>query len=442
MKNLLFFFLFLAQYHLISQTFPEINEDKLPYQENSAIFDSIGMHPNRYMGQIWVLDSSISYDMVQDEMVPGTKRTVINRNGLGELTSELWQYFDRYSQTWNNRFLREVKYYTPGQPEMKVTYPWMVPNSKWNEEPISLIRFDKSGNQIETFHRDVNFEGTYFNSGYRYLDVYDVNNNKTEMVSQYWYETEQDWENEFRIQNVYDQNNQLITIKMADWTGDHWQEYLLVEKTYNENGMLINSLEKEWDYMNDKWVKKYLYTYSYNNSGKITEELKQKWDNNNPLWVNNRLKKREYNANGLMIQEIGQYWNNDSLSWNNSVCQVYEYTNNNKILLDEFKKWKNNKWQIQYRYEYFYDQNNDLVKYLEKEYYVPEDSLLNSNQTIFIYDENDNRTEELYQFWNYETGLWMNVSRSENIYDDYNNLNQQLLQIWTNDNWNDYQRYD
>lgn len=102
-----------------------------------------------------------------------------------------------------------------------------------------------------------------------------------------------------------------------------------------------------------------------------------------------------------------------------------------------FNKWINEEWRTEHGFEYTYDQNGNLVKYLEKEYNVPTDSLQNSNRTVFKYDENDNLLEDLYQFWDIGNEIWFNASKSQYTYDEHDNLIQDLNQYWTNDELQD-----
>ncbi len=73
---------------------------------------------------------------------------------------------------------------------------------------------------------------------------------------------------------------------------------------------------------------------------------------------------RDYNSNGLLIKEVRQFWNTDSSAWDNHERQMYEYTDNGKLLLDLFNKWINEEWRTEHGFEYTYDQNGNLVKYL------------------------------------------------------------------------------
>ncbi len=53
-----------------------------------------------------------------------------------------------------NIFFKEIKYYAPGQIDMKAMYPWILANGTWNQEPISFEEFDENGNLTELIHRD------------------------------------------------------------------------------------------------------------------------------------------------------------------------------------------------------------------------------------------------------------------------------------------------
>lgn len=110
---------------------------------------------------------------------------------------------------------------------------------------------------------------------------------------------------------------------------------------------------------------------------------------------------------------------------------------NNTIQVDSAYRWfldtLTNNWEVDSRYSfrYFYDDNNNLINYVEQ---YRDDNTWNSfYQYIYEYDDNNNITSKITQ---HNDGFgWINLSKFVKTYDQNNNLLINSIQEWNGTMW-------
>ena len=222
---------------------------------------------------------------------------------------------------------------------------------------------------------------------YSYLD----NSLLSEMLYLYW---EEEWLGEEKDKYFYDENNRLSQqiIFFYNQMNSTWEEEILVDFTYGENGLLEEALIKYED-EDGIYYEKAVFTYA--EDGELAELMMYEQDEE---WY--AYSKDTYTVNEELLQyeEYGYYW--DGESWFNNFQQIGKY---------------NTEWQQYESLSYFFDEEvNDWVT---------------SNKTEFSYDEQGNLELEYSFAWDVEENSWIHFSTHQMAYNNDFTFEQLFLPI-------------
>lgn len=222
---------------------------------------------------------------------------------------------------------------------------------------------------------------------YTYLD----NSLLSEMLYLYW---EEEWLGEEKDKYFYDEYNRLSQqiIFFYNQMNSTWEEEILVDFTYGENGLLEEALIKYED-EDGIYYEKAVFTYAAD--GELAELMMYEQDEE---WI--AYSKDTYTVNEELLQyeEYGYYW--DGESWFNNFQQIGKC---------------NEEWQQYESLSYYFDEEvNDWVT---------------SNKTEFSYDELGNLELEYSFAWDVEENSWMHFSTHQMAYNNDFTFEQLFLPI-------------
>ena len=184
----------------------------------------------------------------------------------------------------------------------------------WMDYYMITYEYDFNGNVIEALAMSA-YETGEMEYDARASYTYD-GDLLSEVVYQYWENGE--WVNETK--EVHNYNGDIVTVLYWDWNGNNWTSDELYTYTYGDGTIeLLIQYMQGGAWQNDEKV-----TYTVEFTGNILEILYEDWENN--VWVNS--------------QRI-----------------VYFYEDNVYTeMLVGF--WVNGAWQVEYKYEFEYDDGN------------------------------------------------------------------------------------
>jgi hypothetical protein len=253
--------------------------------------------------------------------------------------------------------------------------------------------------------------------------VYDVNNNQTDWISQFWGGS--DWVNFTKHLYAYDENNnQIEDLWYFSFDNSTWVNYSKKSFTYDGNNNLTELLNQAWQ---DPWANEYKHSYTYDGNNNPTEWLGQDW--NGSAWVNSFKKFYTYDGNNNQIEEFWILWDNSA--WRNYSKTSYTYDGSDSLTELLTQSWDDSVWANEIKYSYTYDGNNNQIETLWHRW----DGFvwINYIRDSYKYDGNNNQTEWLHQFG--EDFGWVNNYKYSYTYDENNNQTELLWQSWDGSDW-------
>ncbi len=235
--------------------------------------------------------------------------------------------------------------------------------------------------------------GVYTNS-WNYIQRFDINNNDTANIAQYWDGSTSTWVPYSNTLKMYNSSNKMTTKIQQSWSGSSWfpvarnvysydlagrmivdqfQVYVMgtyvptSQRTYYYDGVtgrLIN--ETTQDYVSSTWVYSNAWDYTYTSTNQPLTVTMKTW--NGSGWTPSTLYTNTYNTSGDMtyrlfqvFQTIDSTWKDDSLhiysgfvshlptsdivqhndtgSWNNIVHYTYTYNSYNQMTTSTGISW-------------------------------------------------------------------------------------------------------
>jgi Secretion system C-terminal sorting domain len=127
-------------------------------------------------------------------------------------------------------------------------------------------------------------------------------------------------------------------------------------------------------------------------------------------------------------------------AWQGIDSVVYDYNaDSNLTLLYAVKGDTNNTWDVNYKYTYTYDANQNKIGQLREKWIGS--NFVNENKYIYTYDGNNNLT--LVEYFTWSLGVWNNTGKI--TYTGYNASGlpaQVITQAWSNNTWANIGRSD
>lgn len=103
---------------------------------------------------------------------------------------------------------------------------------------------------------------------------------------------------------------------------NQWENESRTTNTYNNSKQLISDLSENW--VNNSWVNDARSTNTFNANGTFNESIEEMWENNN--WIKNTKSIFDFNANGDIVSLVSQAWNTTLNQWENEMRIRFDYT--------------------------------------------------------------------------------------------------------------------
>ncbi len=300
--------------------------------------------------------------------------------------------------------------------------------------------------------------------------IRDTRDDPTELLTQTWNTTAQDWENFLNEVYVYDQSFNPTSYKLQVWTSDNtWQDTLVTTYTYNADDLPTQISSKLWvaslsdfdDYdnltltYNEEYLKVYYKQDNFFYQGwtsiftspelKDSTRITTQWNTDGTPFqdsieivdsstapynlVNNTKIRYSYNPDTTLDAALLEGW--DGSAWVPSMKVTLKYNTNGTVSEELYQEYDNNSWVNYYRYLYTYDANDSVTKDLLQLW--ENDAWRDFDQMLYTYT-NGNLTNVLYQMY-YLTQSWENQFQYTYTYDANNNLLTMVYQIWLLGSW-------
>lgn len=126
-------------------------------------------------------------------------------------------------------------------------------------------------------------------------------------------------------QTLYSYNEDGTEKQIVDqiWNSlNQWEDESRTTNTYNNSKQLISDLSENW--VNNTWVNDVRTTNTFNANGTFNESIEEMWENGN--WIKNAKAIFDFNANGDIVIVVSQAWNTTLNQWENETRIRFDYT--------------------------------------------------------------------------------------------------------------------
>lgn len=244
-----------------------------------------------------------------------------------------------------------------------------------------------------------------------------------EYFSQHW--DGNDWVNEWRVLNTYDENDILIEEQTADWDGSVWSPRSRLTYSFDDDGKIIRRVLLKWD--GNAWIDNYQFLQSYDDIGNLIEILGSNWDGS--AWLEKYRTSFSYNDTKNVTEMIGEEL--DGANWIKDERENYIYNENSFLTESSTQIWFNSNWLNRKKNMKMYDESNIIIK--ESYHNWNGSDWTEGIQNLYSYDERNNKIESIRQGWH--NGEWLNDQRHTSVYDDNNKLIEEFYTYWKDSVW-------
>ncbi|MGE5427833.1 MAG: T9SS type A sorting domain-containing protein [Methylococcaceae bacterium] len=137
-------------------------------------------------------------------------------------------------------------------------------------------------------------------------NTYSYNSDGTEnqVVSQKW-NTNNEWENDTRYTNTYDNSKKVTSDLNEKWVNNAWTNDSKTAYTFNSAGLVQESIGQSW--VDNAWINSFKDDYTYNSKNEITEVITQQWNTSLSQWENDSRLTYTYDGTGIHTVEFADH---------------------------------------------------------------------------------------------------------------------------------------
>ena len=173
----------------------------------------------------------------------------------------------------------------------------------WIDYIKDIYTYDSNGKLTSMVIQSLDmFSGMVLKNSSQSLFSYNEDGTEKQIVDQIWNSLNQ-WEDESRTINTYNNSKQLISDLSENWVNNTWVNDSKSTNTYNANGTLKETIEEEWEEGN--WIKKGKAIYSFNAKGDMESMVSQDWNITLNDWENKIRIRLEYTT-GIQLVELAE----------------------------------------------------------------------------------------------------------------------------------------
>jgi hypothetical protein len=189
---------------------------------------------------------------------------------------------------------------------------------------------------------------------------------------------------------------------------------------YNVNGQILQNQTSYWKEFNENWTNEMKQINEYDDSGNLTKMEAYVWNESIKNWSGNWKSETDWDEFGNMIFSASYQWNYESQNWlpYNKIENSYNSTGTR--LMDSFYMWniESKSWIGNYKSETFLNDNQEVIKtinyswdFLENDWLVTDINL--STRNFEMYNEEGLLSSISYTVWDENLKVW---SSSEKYY--------------------------
>jgi hypothetical protein len=232
----------------------------------------------------------------------------------------------------------------------------------------------------------------------------------------------QEWINESRTLYTFDENNNLNSDVDQEWDGTAWDNVRQTVYTY-DNGDQTGILFQNWD--GAAWVNSLQQLFTYDNNHNPLTRISQHWSGTD--WSNITQQINTYDGENKLTLRLFQNW---TVGWTDVSRSVYTYDANDDLDTLLYQRWLFNGWTDDYRNLYDFDDRHNRILILEQ-LAVGVNVWEDRDRYDYTYDQYDDITHLLYT--SFDNNAWINIYQYNVINDDDQNRATEVFQTWENE---------
>ena len=227
-----------------------------------------------------------------------------------------------------------------------------------------------------------------------------------------------------KISFEYDNKDNII-IENITGRMSGWDQNSKIEFLYDEDNKLIQESDMRWN--GTEWIVSTLYTYFYNTQDQLSQEIiQQRWSNE---LENFQRISYEYDDLGNQSNVLYQGWQND---WQNESLITFYYSNINRKDSILFQDWNSNEWVNSGKTFIYYNQQTQFMESVLFKLWMG-DHWENAMQRKIECDQNGNQTLQTDLIWN--GNEWEYSIRRFYAYDNSNYTLTAYCELWNGSYW-------
>lgn len=250
-----------------------------------------------------------------------TYRSTNNYNSSGNLTDDFDEEWNDGTNIWEKVIVNTHTLNPDGTIKETLTDAWSDESNEWETASKTLYTYNAS-KEILTETSQIFWDTWIDYSKDTY--TYDSNGKLTSMVTQ-----TMDLLSGMVLKNssqtLYSYNDDGTEKQIVNqiWNIlNQWEDESRTTNTYNNSKQLISDLSENW--VNNAWVNDSKSTNTYNANGTLKETTEEKWEEGN--WIKNGKAIYSFNAKGDMESMVSQSWNITLNQWENEMRIRFDYT--------------------------------------------------------------------------------------------------------------------
>lgn len=210
------------------------------------------------------------------------------------------------------------------------------------------------------------------------------NSERKERIMQVWNEDKQNWDNDKRFLQNFDENGRRTSLTNQVLQDGEWQDQFERITNYNDKNLLSEEIHRFYNEVQDKFTVNDRTTFTYSDKGKLLIKLDQKGP------------------------EDG------GTTWQDEVKNKFQYTDSGQLKSSIVERWDaaNERWQYSYTDVYVYDVNQRLVEIQTDFKYNETGSLKGGKKTNYTYDTEGRQIGRTIAYWKNELNGWYLYSKN------------------------------
>lgn len=259
-------------------------------------------------------------------------------------------------------------------------------NGNWN--PYYKMEFTEEPNLLQTVYYLYNAEEEGWDNYYKENRIYGESNEIVQVNTYMWQSFISVWLPDGQMEYFYDESGNNTEYTFLMWDGLVFYPYYHKASNYNEQNVLLESIEKLYNLELNQLVNEIRIQNSVNAEGHIENSLTSFWNTENELWENNAVSDFIYNNQGLVYSIENSLWQPE-----------------------------NNVFIRKSRTEYFYQNGDEIATGMNFIWSEEMGDWIGFDKYDRALDAVGNEVSFNYSFWNSEINNWSPLFKTERTHD-------------------------